>query len=131
MIDSVEVLKAWESALATPEWSGLPVWIHGDISPGNILLLNEKLNAVIDFGLMGIGDPACDLIVAWNLLPAGTRDTFRSESQIDDSTWRRGRGWAQSIALIQLPYYFLTNMALAENSRHVIDQVLASHEVDG
>ena len=125
MIDSAVAANAWESALAVPPWSGAPVWIHGDISPGNILLVDERLNAIIDFGVMGIGDPACDLIVAWNLLPASARDTFRFESQVDDSTWKRARGWALSIALIQLPYYFQTNPALAENARHVISEVLS------
>ena len=127
MIDSTAVTNAWESALAVPIWSSPPVWIHGDLSAGNILLVDGRLNAVIDFGAMGIGDPACDLIVAWNLLPASARDAFRSESQFDDSTWKRGRGWALSIALIQLPYYFQTNRSLAENARHVISEVLADH----
>ena len=127
MIDSTAVTNAWESALAVPMWSGPPVWIHGDISPGNILLVAGRLNSVIDFGVMGIGDPACDLIVAWNLLPASAREVFRSESQVDDSTWKRGRGWALSIALIQLPYYFQTSPAIAENARHVISEVLANH----
>ena len=130
MIDSIAVGNAWESALAVPMSSGPPVWIHGDLSPGNILFVDGRLNAVIDFGVMGIGDPACDLIVAWNLLPASARDAFRSESQVDDSTWNRGRGWALSIALIQLPYYFQTNPSLAENARHVINEVLANHQID-
>ena len=60
MIDSIAVGNAWESALAVPMWSDPPVWIHGDLSPGNILLVDGRLNAVIDFGVMGIGDPACD-----------------------------------------------------------------------
>ena len=125
LIDSIAVGNAWESTLAVPMWSGPPVWIHGDISPGNILLVDGRLNSVIDFGVMGIGDPACDLIVAWNLLPASAREVFRSESQVDDFTWKRGRGWALSIALIQLPYYFQTSPAIAENARHVISEVLS------
>ena len=125
MIDSSAVTNTWESALAVPMWSGPPVWIHGDISPGNILIVDGTLNAVIDFGVLGIGDPACDLIVAWNLLPANARVVFRSESQVDDFTWKRGRGWALSIALIQLPYYFQTSPDIAENARHVISEVLS------
>ena len=80
---------------------------------------------MIDVEGVGVGDPACDLIVAWNLLPAATREVFRAELRVDDATWDRGRGWALSIALIQLPYYKETNPALAANARHVIREVLA------
>jgi aminoglycoside phosphotransferase (APT) family kinase protein len=125
MIDTKAVTAAWEAALDTPAWAGAPVWIHGDISPGNLLLREGRLAAVIDFAGIGIGDPACDLIVAWNLLPAQVRDLFRTELAVDDATWHRGRGWALSVALIQLPYYKETNPALAANARHVIHEVLA------
>lgn len=128
MIDVANVLTAWKSDLDVPPWPGPSVWIHGDLSRGNILLVDGSLSAVIDFGALGIGDPACDLIVAWNLLPASARDFFRGELQVDDFTWRRGRGWALSIALIQLPYYVDRNPGLAANARHVIREVLADHE---
>jgi aminoglycoside phosphotransferase (APT) family kinase protein len=75
--------------------------------------------------LPGVGDPACELAVAWNLLPANTRDVFGTALGVDDSTWARGRGWALSIALIQFPYYKDTNPALAAGARHVIREVLA------
>jgi aminoglycoside phosphotransferase (APT) family kinase protein len=77
---------------------------------------------------VGVGDPACDLIVAWNLLPAGASEVFRATLHVDDATWDRGRGWALSIALLQLPYYHRTNPALAANARHVIGAVLADHQ---
>lgn len=124
MIDTKAATAAWEAALDTPAWAGPPVWIHGDISPGNLLLRDGRLAAVIDFAGIGIGDPACDLIVAWNLLPAQVRDLFRTELAVEDATWHRGRGWALSVALIQLPYYKETNPALAANARHVIREVL-------
>lgn len=127
MMDTVEIAKAWESALDLPIWPGPLVWIHGDLSPGNLLVVDGRLSAVIDFGAMGVGDPACDLIIAWNLLPVGARETFRAQTLVDDATWKRGRGWALSIALIQLPYYFHTNPSLAENARYVISEVLADH----
>jgi aminoglycoside phosphotransferase (APT) family kinase protein len=116
----------WEAALRTPAWSGPSVWVHGDISPGNLLLQGGRLTGVIDFGGVGVGDPACDLIVAWNLLPAEVRSVFRADLGVDDATWDRGRGWALSVALIQLPYYKHTNPALAANARHVIREVLRS-----
>ena len=122
---------AWEAALEVPAWPGPPVWAHGDLSPGNLLMINGRLTAVIDFGTLGVGDPAVDLIVAWNLLPVVTREVYRSALNVDDATWLRGRGWALSIALIQLPYYHQTNPVLAGNARYVIAEVLADVERTG
>lgn len=127
VVDTDGVAQVWQEALRLDEWSGPGVWIHGDLAPGNLLMANERLSAVIGFGGLGVGDPACDLTVAWNLLPAEARDIFRSSLGVDDETWARGRGWALSIALVQLPYYRDTNSALAESSRHVIREVLADH----
>lgn len=127
MIDTEAVTAAWEGALRTPAWTSPLVWIHGDLAPGNLLLQGDGLTGVIDFGCLGVGDPAAELIVGWNLLPTGARETFRAELDVDDATWDRGRGWALSVALIQLPYYRDTNPALAANSRHVIREVLAEH----
>jgi aminoglycoside phosphotransferase (APT) family kinase protein len=79
--------------------------------------------------LLGVGDPACDLIVAWSVLPAEVRGVFRSVVDVDDATWLRGRGWALSVALIQLPYYKETNVELAANARHVIGAVLVDANV--
>lgn len=126
LIDTAAASAAWHEALDAPAWQGNPVWIHGDLSPGNVLCANRRLSAVIDFGFLGVGDPACDTIVAWNLLPATAREAYRRALKIDDATWARGRGWALSIALIQLPYYKDTNPALAVNARHVIAELMAS-----
>ena len=127
IVDTDAVTAAWDAALGVPSWSGPPVWVHGDLWPGNLLCVGGRLRAVIDFGGLGVGDPASDATAAWNLLPVDARDTFRDGVQFDDAMWARGRGWALSIALIQLPYYKDTNPVLAANSRHVIDQVLADH----
>jgi aminoglycoside phosphotransferase (APT) family kinase protein len=128
MLDAGDVTAAWEAALRAPAWSGPPVWVHGDLQAGNLLAVRGRLSAVIDFGGLGVGDPACDLIVAWNLLSAETRDVFRAALGVDDATWARGRGWALSVGLIALPYYRSTNPALAAISRRAIDEVLAEHE---
>lgn len=74
-----------------------------------------------------MGDPACELIVAWNLFSAETREVFRAALRVDDATWARGRGWALSVSLIALPYYKDTNPVLAGISRHTIAEVLADH----
>ncbi|MEU3617104.1 aminoglycoside phosphotransferase family protein [Streptomyces sp. NPDC006872] len=124
-IDTAAVTALWEEALRAPGRSEPPVWAHGDLSPGNVLVEDGRLTAVIDFGCVGVGDPAVDLIVAWNLLPAPARGVFREAVGADDAEWARGRGWALSISLIQLPYYWDTNPTLAENSRHVIKEILA------
>ncbi len=127
IIDTEAATAAWEEALRIPEWSGPVAWVHGDLSPGNVLVDRGRLSAVIDFGCVGVGDPTVDLIVAWNLLPAEARGVFREALRADDTTWARGRGWALSISLIQLPYYWDTNPVLAANSRHVIREVFADH----
>lgn len=124
-VDAVAVLQAWDEALAAPAWTGPPTWFHGDLSPGNLLCVGHRLHAVIDFGSLGVGDPAVDLIVAWNLLPAEARPAFRDAVDVDDATWARGRGWALSIALIQLPYYEHTNPDLAVVARRTVAEVLA------
>lgn len=131
LVDAVDVGAAWDASVRVPAWSGPPMWIHGDLSPGNLLVSGGRLTGVIDFGCLGVGDPACDLIVAWNLLPAGSRAGFRAAVGIDDATWARGRGWALAIALAQLPYYRLTNPALADNARYVIGEVLDDHRRSG
>jgi len=125
MINTRAVTEFWEEALKTPDWTGSPVWIHADLSPGNLLLRDGRLSAVIDFGCLGVGDPACDMIPAWNLLPKKSRDHFRRALGVDDATWARGRCWALSIALIQLPYYKDTNPVLATSARHVISEIVA------
>jgi aminoglycoside phosphotransferase (APT) family kinase protein len=124
-IDTKGPASAWERALLVPAWSGSPVWIHGDLLPGNLLLRGGRLTGVIDFGCVGVGDPACDLIPAWGVLPVAARDGFRAELGVDDATWERGRGWALSIGLIALPYYVDTNPGFAAVARHLIREVLA------
>lgn len=125
VIDVDAAGAAWTAAVRTPGWHERPLWIHGDLMPGNILLSRGRLTGVIDFGGLGVGDPACDLTVAWNLFRGASRKAFRTALAVDDDTWARGRGWALSVALIQLPYYLTTNPVIAENARGVINEVLA------
>jgi aminoglycoside phosphotransferase (APT) family kinase protein len=116
---------AWEAALRAPPWRGLPVWIHGDLLPGNLLVRQGQLSGVIDFGCLGVGEPAIDLTPAWTLFDGCARQVFREALGVDAATWARGRGWALSFGLIALPYYHSTNPVLAGIYRHAIDRVLA------
>ncbi len=103
-IDTGAALAAWEAALQAPPWDGPDAWIHGDLQVGNLLARRGQLGAVIDFGCLCVGDPACDVMAAWTCFTADSRESFRSELTIDDATWERGRGWALSMGLIALPY---------------------------
>ncbi|WP_438483941.1 aminoglycoside phosphotransferase family protein [Streptomyces sp. S186] len=124
-VDCAAAAAVWEDALRVPGWDGPAVWLHADLMPGNLLVAGGRLTSVIDFGCLGVGDPACDLFPAWNLLPGDAREVFRRALGVDDATWRRGRARALSQALIALPYYRTTNPAMADNARHVIRAVLA------
>ena len=127
-IDVDAARTTWEEALRAPEWQGPPVWIHGDLDARNMLVANGRLSAVIDFGGLGVGDPACDVMVAWKVLSAETRDIFRSALAVDEATWARSRGWALSQALIALPYYTLeTNPVLVREAQRWLAAVLADH----
>ena len=108
LVDRRAVLDLWERILATPPWSGPPVWIHGDLHPGNLMVSDGRLSAVIDFGDLTAGDPATDLSACWMLLPSpAARSTFRAvrdgeSDSIDDDTWVRARGWALALGLAYL-----------------------------
>lgn len=125
LLDTARATEIWEAALAVPPWTGPPIWIHGDLSHLNMLCVDDRLSAILDFGGVGRGDPACGTVAAWNTLSPQGRAVFRNALDIDDATWDRSRGWALSIALIQLPYYRETNPALCEISYYVIDQILS------
>jgi aminoglycoside phosphotransferase (APT) family kinase protein len=127
LIDTAAALAAWESALRAPAWDRPPVWIHGDLQAGNLLARQGRLSAVIDFGGLGVGDPACDLMVAWNLFPPDAREAFRAALAVDDAAWTRGRGWALSFGVIALPYYQHTNPGLAGIARQAIEAVIQTH----
>jgi aminoglycoside phosphotransferase (APT) family kinase protein len=99
------VLTAWERALAAPPWDGPPVWHHGDLDCRNWLVRDGRITGVIDWGSMGVGDPACDVMVAWKLHSLEARDAFREALPTDDATWERARGWAVSQAVAALSYY--------------------------
>lgn len=99
------VMAEWERALAAPPWDGPPVWHHGDLDARNWLVRDRRISGVIDWAPMGVGDPACDVMVAWKLHSSAARDAFREALPTDDSTWERARGWVLSQAVGALAYY--------------------------
>lgn len=82
----------WEKALSST-WQNDPVWVHGDIAIGNLLVNKGELVAVIDYGQLAIGDPACDLAIYWTFLSGQSREIFHDILELDHETWDRGRGW--------------------------------------
>jgi aminoglycoside phosphotransferase (APT) family kinase protein len=99
------VTAAWKRALAAPPWDGPPVWHHGDLDARNWLVRDGRIGGVVDWGSMGVGDPACDVMVAWKLHSPAARDAFREALPTDDATWERARGWVLSQAVAILVYY--------------------------
>jgi aminoglycoside phosphotransferase (APT) family kinase protein len=125
-INGAAALAIWEQALAA-EWTNPPVWLHGDVAAGNLLVRDGRLSAVIDFGILGVGDPACDLAIAWTLLHGEARAAFREALPLDQGTWARGRGWTIWKALIVaagLPGSSEEEMA---RSRAIIDDLVGEH----
>lgn len=128
LIDTDAATAAWDAALQTPAWDGSAVWVHADLLPGNLLVRDGRLSAVIDFGSLGLGDPASDLSVAWSVLPRAARDVFHATLNADAASWARGRGLALAIALQALPYYQHTNPVFAAVARYTIGEVLADDQ---
>ena len=124
-IDAGLVTAAWQDALTAPARTSPPALIHADLHPANLLARDGRLAAVIDFGCLGVGDPAVDLLPAWALLTRQTRDLFRAEAGADDATWTRGRGWALGLGLGAACYYRATNPVLAAIGRHSIEEAIA------
>lgn len=123
--DTGLVLAAWEASLAADTWTGQPRWIHGDLMPGNLLVADGRLAAVIDFATAWAADPAGDLLAAWYTFGGDSRRAFRDALDVDQDTWARGRGWALSLEMIAIPYYRTRNPAAVQNDSHIIAETLA------
>jgi len=122
--DGAAMTELWDAALRAPGWDGPPVWFHGDFHTGNLLTVAGRLSAVIDFGELGIGDPACDLIIAFTLMSAGSRAVFRATLGVDDATWTRGRGWALATGLNAYTSYAAVNPRVAAQTTRQITEAL-------
>ena len=122
-IDTDAARVVWSEALAS-QWQGAPVWVHGDISSGNLLVKEGALHAVIDFGMLGVGDPACDLVIAWTFFEGEARDAFRDHLNLDRDTWARARGWGLWKALIVAAGLTDSNAVESENPLPLIAKYL-------
>jgi aminoglycoside phosphotransferase (APT) family kinase protein len=128
LIDTKAAIATWEAALRAPKWNGNLVWTHGDLLPSNALVLDGRITAIIDFGSVGVGDPAIDLIAAWSILGNEGRDAFRLAIDADDSTWARASGFALHQALLIIPYYIETNPAFVAMAQRTISELAGSTE---
>jgi aminoglycoside phosphotransferase (APT) family kinase protein len=123
-VPRAEIEPVWTDAVRTT-WDRAPVWVHGDVAAGNLLVRDGRLAAVIDFGSSGVGDPACDCVIAWTFLSGPARDRFRAELGVDADTWSRGRGWALWKAMITLVGHLERGAPEAALARRDIRAVLA------
>lgn len=128
-IDVVVATEIWETALATA-WDKPAVWVHGDISRGNLLVKNGQLCAVIDFGQLAVGDPACDLAIAWTFFKGESREIFRTLLALDANTWARGRAWTLWKALVIAAGITGGNAIEATQAWQIIKEVIADHQTE-
>jgi aminoglycoside phosphotransferase (APT) family kinase protein len=133
-IDTAAATDVWNAALAA-RWDGPAVWVHGDVTASNLLVRDGRLAAVVDFGCSAVGDPACDVVIAWTFFAGSSRETFREQLPVDRGTWARGRGWALWKALITVADDVdgradraAQRMGWRHSARAVIEAVLAEHE---
>jgi aminoglycoside phosphotransferase (APT) family kinase protein len=128
-INAKTATEIWDRALGS-RWEHESVWLHGDMSVGNLLVRDGRLCAVIDFGNLAVGDPACDLVMAWTVFDHDARDAFRATLTLDDETWARGRGWALWKALILAAELDESNAYEAAYPFEIIEAVLSDHMRD-
>lgn len=126
-VDTARATAVWDAALAA-EWTAEPVWFHGDVAVGNLLVVDGELAAVIDFGTSGVGDPACDLVLAWTMLAGESRRAFRATVGQDAGTWARARGWALWKSLLLVAQRIDTDPDDAAANQHVIAEILDDHD---
>jgi aminoglycoside phosphotransferase (APT) family kinase protein len=125
-VDAPGALELWERVVSAPGWEHEPVWVHADLDRRNVLVRDGRLAAVLDWGGVGVGDPAVDVMVAWKLVDAEERERFRELVGVDDATWLRAQGWVVSQALSALGYYTLdTNPAIVGEATRWLAEVLA------
>ncbi|MGB0934552.1 MAG: aminoglycoside phosphotransferase family protein [Alphaproteobacteria bacterium] len=131
--DSAQITKLWEAALDLAPWQGNPVWLHGDIHTGNLLVQDGAITGIIDFGMSGIGDPACDLMVAWTLFTKDTRQIFHDAVAPDQATWNRAKAYALHFGIMAYSYYKDRDPFVANIAKNTLGEVIndSSDEYSG
>ena len=124
-VDGAAVLRLWEESLAAPPHAGPGRWLHGDLLPGNLLVRDGRLGGVIDFGALGVGDPACDLQPVWNVFEGPSRRRFLDGLAADAASVLRGRGWTIAQTVVALPHHWDTNPGLVRQASRALAAVLA------
>jgi aminoglycoside phosphotransferase (APT) family kinase protein len=122
-LDGDAIIDAWSRVLEAPDYDGPPVWFHGDLAYLNLIAHDGRLRGVIDWGTCGVGDPAIETIIAWNLFPPDARAVYRDALDIDDATWERGKGWVLT-GVGGIPYYRKTNPILVADKVRAINALL-------
>ncbi|WP_409276247.1 aminoglycoside phosphotransferase family protein [Neobacillus sp. SCS-31] len=128
VFDETVLTGLWNLALES-KWEREAVWLHGDIAPGNILVQNGKLSAVIDFGILGVGDPSCDAAMAWTFFDHESRKVFKDVLEMDEGTWNRARGWALWKALITYEEYKNSDSKKSAEAFYVIQTIIEDSEI--
>jgi aminoglycoside phosphotransferase (APT) family kinase protein len=124
-IDAAAATVVWQAGRAST-WDRPPVWVHGDVAPANLVVREGRLTGVIDFGQCAVGDPACDLVIAWTFLDAAGREAFRSALPMDGGTWARARAWALWKAVIVASGMAATNAPEWSDPLRIVGELLAA-----
>ena len=123
VIDVSRAKHVWRSALDAGDWTGEPVWVHGDLLPGNILIGDDRLSGIIDWSCAGVGDPACEAMLAWSL-PPDARRLYRRTLTLDDAAWARARGWVVEQTVFYIPYYAKSLPLAVDQARWRLNEAL-------
>lgn len=125
-VDPGAVLAVWRDAVEAPAWDGDPVWFHGDLHEGNLLVRGGRLSAVIDWGAFGRGDPAVELNAMWGYLPASVGQLYQAAVGLDEAAYRRGRGFALAPAISGWMYYKDTAPHMSAKGLATVESLIAS-----
>ncbi len=121
--DSEQLLSLWEESLQS-KWDKPPVWVHGDLVATNMLVKDGKLHAIIDFGILGVGDPACDLSMYWTFFDKEEREVFKKTLALDEDTWIRARGWVLWKSLLLFREYLGNDERKEQEAKRIIMDIL-------